>query len=315
VADATAARGRVLIAGTINTDLVARVRAAPAAGETVTGRDFAIFPGGKAANQAVAAARSGAPTAMLGAVGEDDFGRARRADLVREGIDVADVAETSLAASGVALIFVEESGENRIVYVPGATATVSAAQATAALRRVRPAVVLLTAELPLPALQALVASARQLGATVVVNAAPEPSRVQEIARQADVLIVNQTEARELLGTLGANNGWADVARDLAMTGPRGAIVTCGADGAILWHEGNLTELPAPQVDVVDTTGAGDAFCGAFAAALAGGTGVDEAARAAVVAGSLAVTKPGAQPSMPTLAEIERFREQATKRSG
>src|SRR5579884_4067012 len=147
VADATAARGRVLIAGTINTDLVARVRAAPAAGETVTGRDFAIFPGGKAANQAVAAARSGAPTAMLGAVGEDDFGRARRADLVREGIDVADVAETSLAASGVALIFVEESGENRIVYVPGATATVSAAQATAALRRVRPAVVLLTAEL------------------------------------------------------------------------------------------------------------------------------------------------------------------------
>lgn len=298
----------VLVAGAINTDLVARVRIAPAAGETVTGASFAIFGGGKGANQAVAAARSGAATAMLGALGRDDFGRQRLADLEREGIDVAAVATVESAASGVALIVVEEaSGQNRIAYVPGATATVRPEQATQTVTRLRPRIVLATLELPPPTLVALFEAARRHGATILLNATPEAAAGGELIGLAEVLIVNETEAADLLGRPVDQERGGAAALELTRLGPPIVVVTLGAAGAVVAEGGMTTELSAPRVAVVDTTGAGDAFCGAMAAKMASGSGAVAAARAGVAAGALATTRAGAQPSMPTLAEIEQMR--------
>jgi ribokinase len=297
---------RVLVAGAINTDLVARVPHAPVAGETVTGDRFEIFGGGKAANQTVASARSGATTAMLGALGVDQFGRQRRADLEENGVDCQSVANVDGVASGVALILVEASGQNRIAYVPGATSTVTAQQAVAASERFHPDVVLMTLELPLDALAALVDAARSAGKPVVLNAAPEPGAGRSLVAESQVLIVNEPETRELLGEGEDYDDWADAAGRLRNLGPKAVVITLGASGAVVDRGDGLVSLPAPDVQVVDTTGAGDAFCGAFAAQLACGVDSVAAARIGIIAGSLAVTKAGAQPSMPTWDEIDGF---------
>ena len=304
---AGAAPRPVLVAGTINTDLVARVDKAPEAGETVTGSSFAIFGGGKGANQAIAAARSGAPTAMLGALGDDDFGRQRRADLETEGIDTESVARREATPSGVALIVVEEAtGQNRISYVPGATRTISADQARQAVERVKPAVVLATLEPPQEALGALFDAARAGGATLLLNATPEAIGAQAFLNRIDVLIVNETEAEDLLGyPVSAANGEA-AAHGLSALGPQTVAVTLGAAGVAVVHGGTSATFPAPRVDVVDTTGAGDAFCGAFAAELARGSDPFTAARTGVVAGSLATTIPGAYPGIPRREAVERM---------
>jgi ribokinase len=299
--------GAVLVAGAINTDLVARLRVAPEAGETVTGSAFAIFGGGKGANQATAAARSGAPTGMLGALGDDDFGRQRRADLEAEGVDITAVATTNDAASGVALITVEEStGQNRIAYVPGATLTVTAEQATAAIARVRPDVLLTTLELPLETLSVLYDEARAIGTTILLNAAPEAATGRELLARTDVLIVNESEAADLLDQVVQPQDAKEAALSLLDLGPRAVVITLGKEGAVITNSGTVTHIPAPEVKVVDTTGAGDAFCGAMAAGLAAGLDPVEAARIGVITGSLATTRHGAQPSIPTRAEVERL---------
>ncbi len=301
----TSAARPVLVAGAINTDLVARVAKAPAAGETVTGSAFAIFGGGKGANQAIATARSGAPTAMLGALGDDDFGRARRADLEAEGIDTGSVARHESEPSGVALIVVEEgSGQNRISYVPGATLTIRPAQARHAVKRVQPAVVLTTLEPTPETIAALIESTHASGGIVVLNASPEPLGARPFLPELDILIVNETEAEELLGAeVTAESGGA-AALSLAELGPRTVVVTLGPDGAVVAHNGETRHFPAPRVTAVDTTAAGDSFTGAFAAELARGGDPFSAARRGVVAGSLATTKPGAYPSIPHHAEID-----------
>jgi ribokinase len=308
VSDSGDARPRaVLVAGTINTDLVARVEHAPEAGETVTGSTFAIFGGGKGANQAIAAARSGAPTAMLGALGDDDFGRQRRADLVAEGIGTESVAERHSIPSGVALIVVEEAtGQNRIAYVPGATRTIAAEQARDAVQRVRPAVVLATLEPPPDALAALFEASKAVGATAILNATPEAVGARPFLDRIDALVVNETEAADLLGypVSAANANSAALA--LADLGPRTVAITLGAAGAVIAHDGETQSIPAPEVELVDTTGAGDAFCGAFAAELARHADPFTAARSGVVAGSLATTVPGAYPGLPQREAIERL---------
>lgn len=298
---------RVLVAGAINTDLVARLKTAPEAGETVTGQSFAVFGGGKGANQAFASARSGAATTMLGALGNDDFGKQRLADLTAEGIDVSFVAITDQAASGVALIFVEETGQNRIAYIPGSTLTATPNQAVAAIRATRPTVLLTTLELPLPTLTALYEEARLLGAKIITNATPEPATGREIVRLANILIVNETEATELLGIQQGDRPWQAVARSLRDLGPSAVVVTLGKAGAAVDTAEFSWQIAAPEVEVVDSTGAGDAFAGAFAAHLASGGDLRSAAQTGVLAGSIAVTKAGAQPSMPRLAEIEELR--------
>jgi ribokinase len=281
----------------------------------VTGSSFAIFGGGKGANQAIAAARSGAGVTMLGAVGDDDFGRQRLSDLAAEGIDVSSVATTGRASSGVALIIVEETGQNRIAYVPGATATITPEQAADTFGRANTPVILTTLELPLPALAALYRSGREAGATIINNATPEPSLGRTIAALADVLIVNETEALELLELDEPDPDWQSKAAALRSLGPTIAIVTLGAAGAVIDVDGEFHRIPAPAVEVVDTTGAGDAFCGAFAAKLAAGGDPVEAARAGVVAGSLAVTQAGAQPSMPRIDEIDAMLSAAQDSAG
>jgi ribokinase len=296
--------GGVLVAGAINTDLVARVRRAPEAGETVTGSSFDVFGGGKGANQALAAARSGAATAMLGALGDDDYGRQRLADLRADGIDVESIGITTEAASGVALIVVDDQGQNRIAYVPGATLTVDAETAVAAFQRVLPAVVLTTNELSIEALEPLFRAAKAAGTRVVLNAAPEPVTGASLLPLADVLIVNETEAAELLG--GSVEGdWTTASTKLRELGPSRVIITLGAEGALANLDGRIVRATAPLVEVVDTTGAGDAFCGAFVAQLARGASSADALRAAIAAGSLAVGVAGAQRSMPLLMDVER----------
>lgn len=294
----------VLVAGEINTDLVGRVERAPEAGETVSGSAFAIFGGGKGANQAVACARSGARTAMLGAVGDDDFGRQRLDDLLAEEIDVGSVDVTTEAASGVALIVVEEaSGQNRITYIPGANLTVGPDAATAAVEAVGPTVVLATLALPEPTRRALFAAARERGARIVLNATPEPLGATAHFDQIDVLIANETEAGALLGHPVGREQATDAAEALAALGPSIVAITLGSVGALILTADETTTIAPPTIEVVDTTGAGDAFCGSFAARLAAGDDPVVAARAGVVAGSLACTRAGAQPSMPRAEEI------------
>jgi ribokinase len=207
-------------------------------------------------------------------------------------------------ASGVALITLEEDGENRILYVPGATARISAEAAEAAIRAFRPAIVLATLEPPPAALERLLVAAAEQGVPVVLSATPEPAQGRGLASRAEVLIVNETEACELLGIEVGDRPWPEVAAGLVGLGPRTAIVTLGEDGAVVRSKGRVAEIPAPKVEVVDTTGAGDAFSGAFAARLAAGADALAAARYGVAAGSFSVTKAGAQPSQPRREEVE-----------
>jgi ribokinase len=293
----------VLVAGAINTDLVGRAVRSPEAGETVTGSSFAIFGGGKGANQAFAVARSGVRTAMLGAVGDDDFGRSRLGDLRAEGIAIDNVATRPQMSSGVALISVDDSGENRILYVPGPTLTISVADAERAVDAVEPRLVLLTLEPPLETVERLTRMAKHRSIPVVLNATPEPAAATSLVAGVDILIVNETEACEILGIDQGEQAWTDVVRKLHELGPATVVATLGEQGALVWHEGRVEEIPAPHVEVVDTTGAGDSFCGAFAARLVCGDDPVTAARYGVAAGSLAVTVAGAQPSIPSADEI------------
>jgi ribokinase len=301
---------RILVAGTINTDLVVRTRRAPEAGETVTGTSFAIFGGGKGANQAVAAARAGGTVAMLSGTADDDFGRQRRIDLAAENVSTETVITTDRASSGVALIIVEETGQNRIAYVPGAGWEVTPGDAIAALDVWQPAFVLSTLEHRAPTIESLFRTSRERGLTIVCNGTPEPAFGRNLVRLADVLIVNEQEAIELSDAHGSRS-WTEIARELALLGPAIVVLTLGAEGALVYRDGTIETFPAIPVEVVDTTGAGDAFCGAFVAFLADGKDPFDAAALAVVAGSLSVSRAGAQPSLPTLAEIQAAVELGT----
>lgn len=298
--------GRILVAGAINTDLVANVERAPEAGETITGRGFAIHSGGKAANQAVAASRSGGGTVMLGGVGDDDFGRARIADLGADGIDTSRVVTVGTAASGVALITVEASGENRICYVPGATLEVTPDHARSVVEAVKPAMILAANELSIACLRTVFSWAQENDVPVIYNVAPYADEAVDLLSLVDVLLVNRGEAAALQGgDVDMEDGRA-LAEGVRAMGVLSVIVTLGEDGAYAIHEGGAFHESAMTVDVVDTTGAGDTFCGAFAARLLEGAAFREAVRYANAAGALATTKAGAQSSIPRRDEIERF---------
>ncbi len=291
----------VVVAGAINTDLVAVVERAPGAGETVTGSTFAIFGGGKAANQAVAARRAGGVVALAGAVGDDAFGSDRRSELRKDGLDLGGVAEHAGMASGVALITVERGGENRIAYVPGPTLRITGEQIVKVLERVRPSVYLQPNEVPFEAAVMALRRARELGATTMLNAAPDPESVEPLLPDVDYLIVNEVEAFALAGRSGHID---EIAAALAQQTDTTVVLTAGPDGAYGVYRGETWHEPAPAVDVVDTTGAGDTFCGAFAARIAAGASFVDALHWAVWAGSLATTVAGAQPSIPTREAID-----------
>ena len=297
---------RVVVGGAINTDLVARTARYPRQGETVTGTGFAMFAGGKGGNQAVAAARSGASVAIVGGVGEDAFGRERLADLVAEGVDTVGVQRFGEASSGVALIAVED-GDNRILYVPGATLLVDPGRAVESLGDAPVGVLLVTLELERPVLDRLIARTRRDGGVVILNATPEPERAASLLPEIDILIVNESEALALSETQPADpEDWVAIANSLRSRGVAAVLVTLGGRGALWLDDGEPDRVTAPAVDVVDTTGAGDSLCGAFAAALARGEAIADAVRTGVAAGSLACTVAGAQPSVPSRAAIDQL---------
>ena len=298
--------GRVLVAGAINTDLVATVDRAPEAGETITGLSFAIHSGGKGANQAVAVTRSGASAVMLGGVGRDDFGSARKADLAADQIDTSWVAVIDDASSGVALITVELSGENRIAYIPGATAKVTPDHCAATINAIQPSLILSTNELSAECHRVLFGWAREHDVRVILNAAPYSDEVVGLLPLIDVLIVNEGEASTLQG--GAADGMSpqELAAGLRSKGATDVVITLGAGGSFALSGDEAVIVPGHRVDVVDTTGAGDTFCGALAARMLEGATLPQAVRYANAAGALATTCSGAQPSIPRREEIERL---------
>lgn len=297
----------VLVVGSANADLTVRVDRRPGAGETVLGTDLVESAGGKGANQAAAAARLGARTALLAKVGDDAFGELLLDGQRAAGTDVRHVRVEKGARTGTAMIVVGPDGDNTIVVSPGANARLSPADVTAAREVVAAsAVVSLQLEIPPETVRAAVAVARETGARVVLNPSPTPAELApELLAAADPLVVNEHEARQLSGLAGG--GPEEWARALRERGARSVVVTLGGDGALVLAAGPAADeavtVPGVRVAAVDTTGAGDAFTGALAARLARGASLAGAARYAVRVGAASVTRPGAQPSYPTEAEL------------
>ena len=290
----------VVVLGSANLDIVVPVPHHPATGETVLGGHHDRIPGGKGANQAVAAARLGARVAMVGRVGSDDAGGTLRTALQEAGVDCRYLAVDGLAPSGLALIGVDGSGDNTIIVSPGANDRVGPDDVAAvAPLLASAAVTLVQLEVPAMAVEAAVAAS---GGKVVLNPAPASHLSSALLERVDVLVPNRIELAQLAGSAEAGGLAAveEMARGLPVPT---VVVTLGADGALLVTGGDAVVLPAPPVEVVDTTGAGDAFCGAIAEALARGVAIDEATARAVHAGSLATTRRGAQPSLPTGAQV------------
>ena len=291
------AAGGILVVGSSNTDLVCQTDRLPLPGETVASSSFAIHPGGKAANQAVAAARTGATVSFVGCFGDDDYGRERRTELGEEGIDLSHADVVPGEPSGLALIAVDPDGENLIITVGGANDRVSTEQLERAMSGRIYDAILLPNEAP-PDVVRLACSADRGDAVLVLNAAPFAGFLRDVAPQIDVLICNEIEAAQFLDRdVSVDRASQDV-EELARRTRRGAIITVGESGAVGCWDGQLVEAPAHPVNVTDTTGCGDAFCGAFSAWLAGGSTFGEALRAGVAAGSLAAATAGAQPSLP-----------------
>jgi ribokinase len=293
----------LLVFGSINVDLVFRVTALPAAGETVLGDSYVAVPGGKGANQAVAAARAGAAVRMVGRVGRDGFAAVALGALRGAGVDTAGVLADE-APSGCAVIGVDDKGENQIMVASGANAHVAAAQVDDALLGPRTTLVL-QMEVPVAATAALIARARRRGARIVLNLAPALTLAGEALRAVDVLVVNGGEARSLANGngLAATDGPA-LAGALAQALGVTVVMTLGKDGAVATGPDGTWRVGALPVAPVDTTGAGDAFVGVLAAALDAGLRLDAALHRASAAAGLACLSLGAQTSLPDRAEIE-----------
>jgi len=290
---------KMLVAGSANLDFVMRAAHVPAPGETVLGRELELFPGGKGANQAVAAARAGgADVRMLLALGDDSFAARLEAPLRDAGID-ARIVRVAGSASGSAFICIADDGENSITVAPGANLRLAPEHLPAFDGASH---LLMQLEIPLASVQAYAQAARSAGVEVVLNAAPAQSLPRELLDNVDVLIVNEGELATLAGTRNA-----DVSTQCDAVGVACVVVTLGARGALLWRRGQApVEQQAFPIEVVDTTGAGDVFCGVFTAELAGGAKPEQAMRHAVAASALACTKLGAQSGTPARAELERF---------
>lgn len=301
----------VVVFGSINMDLVVRVGHIPRPGETLhalRGGGVITIPGGKGANQAAAAARLGASVAMVGRVGDDAYGRAALANLFQQGVDVARIAVDPDAPTGIALITVDEAGENTIVVAAGANLRVSDGDLDAARDLLAAARwLVMQFEVPLPLVRRAIALAASLGVRVILNAAPAYAVEEGFLRGVDCLVVNESEAQAMTGLAVEDLSSAEAAAGaLRAMGPATAIVTLGAQGALAASADGCFHVPARRVDVVDTTAAGDAFVGGLAASLVRGWPLTEAVRYATCAGTLATTVLGAQSSLPTRERADAF---------
>jgi ribokinase len=315
--------GRVIVVGSVNVDLVVYAPRLPQPGETVTGGRFVQHDGGKGGNQAVAAARLGAPTILVAAIGADAFGERARAALEADRVKGGEIVTQPAEPTGVALVLVDAAGENVISVASGANAALTPAHVQEAFKRLAPAagdVVLAGHEIPTATTREALRLGRAAGATTILNPAPAEGVDRSVFGLADVVTPNRQELAVLVEAEGHRIGRhgavpsdpVAAARTLLERNAEGdgtgaVLVTLGRSGAVLvLRDGEAIELPAPGVTAVDTVGAGDALNGALAAGLAEGLSIHEAADRAVTAASLSVTKPGARGGLPTRDELEGF---------
>jgi ribokinase len=294
----------VIVVGSLNIDQVVRTPRHPKIGETILGDDFRTFFGGKGANQAVAASRCGTAVTMVGKVGSDAFGDAILENLKNEGISLPFVRRDAQAPTGVAFIIVDDDGQNTIVVAPGANACVTPQDVQDAQPVFTESdLVVMQLEIPQPAVETALALAYDSGIRTILNAAPAAELPLSFYKQIDTLIVNQSE----LALLSCESTLDAGIKQLVSRGAKNILVTLGGEGVLIHEPTSETLLPAYRLKVVDTVGAGDAFVGAFSSAIAQGATTLEAAEWGNAAGALAVTRPGAQNSLPYGEEIELLR--------
>ncbi|MEJ2239234.1 MAG: ribokinase [Gemmatimonadales bacterium] len=298
--------GGIVVVGSSNTDMIIKLDRIPRPGETILGGDFSTAAGGKGANQAVAVARAGGKVTFVARVGDDVFGRQAVQRFVADGIDTSRVLTDSDAPSGLALIFVDGSGENSISVASGANARLTPDDVLSARDAIASADVLVAQlETPVDTVRAAVELAAEHGVRVVLNPAPAQPLGEEILRHVSVLTPNETEAELLTGIEVSSDAAAlEAAKKLNALGVDAVLITLGSRGAFLFDSDHADLVPGFEVKAVDTTAAGDVFNGALAVALAEDNPIAEAVRFANGAAALAVTKLGAQPSAPTRDEIE-----------
>ena len=301
-------RPGIVVLGGINMDLVTFSERFPNPGETVAGHRFVTYAGGKGANQAVAAARMGGRTAMVGQVGDDLFGPQLLDGLRAAGVDVSGVAVAQGETSGIAVISIDESAQNQIIQVLGANSTCSEVQAAAASVALNNAgTLLLQLEVPIEVSLAAARAAKVAGKTIMLDPGPVRAFPQELLQLANVITPNETEAEALVGfTVDSPDAAARAARELLAQGSGAAVVKLGAQGAWFATGSSSGYQPAFPVRAVDSVAAGDAFNGALAILLAEGASLPDAVRVACAAGALAVTTTGAQDSMPTRSAVEEL---------
>jgi ribokinase len=302
-------RPRIVVVGSVNTDMVVKSERIPAPGETITGGQFMMAAGGKGANQAVAAARLGAEVTLVAKVGSDMFGEQAVENYRAEGIATDLIVRDPGHATGVALILVDQRGENSIAVAPGANFAITADEVHRARDRIRDAdVLLLQLEIPMPAVLAAARIAAEAGVTVVLDPAPAAPVPDALLECVKVIKPNEHEAEQLTGVAVTDEASArEAAVRLLDRGVRHVVITLGARGA-LWISGEKScFVEGTVVEAVDSTAAGDAFSGGLACAIARGESLEAAVREACLVGALATTRLGAQPSMPTAEELARFR--------
>lgn len=296
---------RIVVLGSINMDLVVTTPRFPAAGETLLGGAFQTFPGGKGANQAVAASRLGAEVAFIGCVGRDAWGTELRSLLASEKVDVTHVIARGGEMTGAAVITVDASGQNTIVVASGANMAVTTRDVEAARDAIEQAdALVMQLESPLPAVQRAAEIARGADVPVILNAAPAQLLPAALLELIDILIVNETESRIVADLRDEDLTHAQIATHLSARSHGHVVITLGREGAVHFDGETLTQREAFAVEPVDTTAAGDAFVGALAVAWCDGQSIEETLAFACAAGALTVTRAGAMPSLPTRHEVE-----------
>jgi ribokinase len=299
---------RIAVVGSVNMDLVFRTPRMPVVGETLSGHEFRQIPGGKGANQAVAAARQGAEVAFIGRVGDDGFGQFSLRCLANDGIDVSNLAAVPDIATGVAGILVDDSGNNSIVLAAGANAALTPAHIDAASTAITQAQMLVCQlETPMETVTHAISLAKQNGVKVILNPAPVQTLDAGLLAKVDYLVVNETEAGQLSGIAVNDQASAKMAAEkLLQLGVGVVLLTMGEHGVCVADKEGSTHIPAIKVQAVDTTAAGDTFVGAFAVAIGKGLDIQAASTEAQYTAALTVTKLGAQTSIPQRSEVEEF---------